>query len=85
MLEYKGMGAIPEVVIARIKRKNAKLLVQRDFWKSKHDHYKKIIEEIPSLEYKYNKYMNAIAEHKRVADLEKRIKEQSILIEKLIG
>lgn len=82
-LAYKGQGSIPEVKIVRLQKRINKLTLQRDHWKAKHDHYKAVVEALPGLEHKYNKYMELLAERKRVRDLEQRVQEQAILIIKL--
>lgn len=82
-IEYKGLGAVPEVKIGRLQKKISKLIIQMDYWKNQHDHYKKVIDSLPSLEQKYNRYLEMVVERKRVVDLEKRVQEQALLIANL--
>lgn len=68
------------VVIGRLKRKIEKLTKQRDHWKTMHDHYAKVISLQPYIERRYKSYTEAIAERERAKSLEKRCKEQELLI-----
>lgn len=83
-IEFKGKGDSPEVKIARLQKRILKITEQREFFKKELEHYKKVLQLLPNLEYKYNKYSEMMVERKRVFDLEKRVQEQSLLISKML-
>lgn len=69
----------------RLRKKIAKLQQQRDYWKKWHDHYTKVISMQPYLETRYKNYTDRLAEQERIKNLEKRVKEQEMLIRLLSG
>lgn len=74
-----------EVREGRLLKKIEKLKKQRDHHKQKHEHYANVISMQPYLESRYKNYTDRLAEQERIKNLEKRIKEQEMLIRLLSG
>jgi cobalamin biosynthesis Co2+ chelatase CbiK len=74
-----------EIKIARLQRKVAKLIAKRDFYQRQYKHYAHVISMQPHLEVRYNRYEDYKKEWARVRDMERRMKEQEILIQLLHG
>lgn len=72
------------VKIGRLNKKISRLKVQRDYWKKQHDHYAKVISLQPYLETRYKSYEERVRAQDHVKILEKRVKEQEILIRILV-
>ena len=71
------------VLLARSRRKVARLIVQRDYWLAEHDKLHAVLAECPRIMRERTKYTDAMAEIARVSALEARVKEQAALIELL--
>ena len=69
----------------RLLKKIEKLKKQRDHWKEQHDYYAKVISLQPYLERRWEDFEARRKEVARVKDLEKRVKEQEMLIRILSG
>lgn len=67
----------------RLRRKVARLMVQRDHWKAEHDQLRDVLDKFPFIERQHNTVTKMRAERERVRGLEQRIKEQAALIERL--
>ncbi len=74
-----------DVLIGRLRRKIERLIKQREFHKQKHEHYAKVIGMQPYIEKRYEQYQDRLKEYARIKDMEKRVKEQEILIGLLTG
>lgn len=72
-----------EVRIGRLQRKVIRVLEQRDYWKAQHQRLRKVLDEFPFIERTRERYDKVIATRERIRDLERRVKEQSALIEHL--
>jgi hypothetical protein len=56
---------------------------QRDGYKNELEHYKVVVGSDCRIEQRYNRFQDVKNEHKRVRDLETRVKEQEELIKLL--
>ena len=74
-----------DVRIGRLLKKIEKLKNQRDHHQQKHAYYAKVISMQPYLESRYQRYEDRKAEQDRIKQLEKRVKEQEMLIRILAG
>ena len=74
-----------EVTIGRLKKKIAKLQRARDYHRKRHEHYSKVISLQPYLEDRFNRYESRVAEAAKNRANEVRVKEQELLIRRLIG
>ena len=69
------------VLLARARRKVARLIVQRNYWKDAHNILHAVLAEFPRIMRERKKYTDAMAEIARISALEARVKEQAALIE----
>lgn len=74
-----------QVTIGRLRRKIERLITQREYHKQQHTHYNKVIGMQPYIERRYEQYQDRLKEQSRIKDMEKRVKEQEILIGLLTG
>ncbi len=72
-----------DVKIGRLQKRIDKLTKQRDYFKERLNHYEKVISMQPYIESRYTSYQDKLKERERVKELEHRVKEQALLIEKL--
>lgn len=70
-----------KITIGRLNKKIERLKKQRDHFKEQYDHYFKVIETQPYLETRYKSYEESKRTREHTKDLEKRVKEQEMLIE----
>ena len=75
----------PSVIIGRLNKKIDRLKRQRDFHQQRHQHYAKVISLQPYIEKRWQGYEERIKELERVKQLDKRVKEQEMLIRILAG
>jgi uncharacterized protein YifE (UPF0438 family) len=75
----------PSVIIGRLNKKIDRLKKQRDFHQQRHQHYAKVISLQPYIEKRWQGYEERIKELERVKQLDKRVKEQEMLIRILAG
>lgn len=79
------MHSDPFVIIGRLNKKIDKLKKQRDFHQQRHQHYAKVISLQPYIEKRWQAYEDRMKEIERVKQLDKRVKEQEMLIRILAG
>lgn len=72
------------VRIGRLERRIKKLTQQRDHYKEQAELRQKMIDIAPYVERRWKSHTEAVAESKRVKALEQRVKEQALLIERMI-
>lgn len=72
-----------QVTIGRLRKKITKLLQQRDNFAKQLTHYQHVLSMQPHLTTRYEAYEKLKAERERVKALEKRVKEQELLIKLL--
>lgn len=73
------------VQIGRLTRKMNKLKDQRDKARAELIHYRYVMRQMPYLRNRFDEYMTWKKEQETMLEMKKRIKEQSLLIEKLTG
>ena len=69
-----------EIKIVRLQKKIEKLKQQRDHYKEKSEFYDRIIRYYPQFEHDHNRYEDAKIKRMAIRDMEKRLKEQELLI-----
>jgi hypothetical protein len=79
------MHSDPFVIIGRLNKKIDKLKKQRDFHQQRHQYYAKVISLQPYIEKRWQTYEDRMKEIERVKQLDKRVKEQEMLIRILAG
>jgi ppGpp synthetase/RelA/SpoT-type nucleotidyltranferase len=70
--------------IGRLEKRIKKLTQQRDHYKELYDYYQKVISLQPFLERRYKDYLERKEELDNIKSLKARVKEQAILIQKLL-
>jgi hypothetical protein len=74
----------PEAVaMARLRKRIEKLTKQRDYFMERCQTYGAVMNLHPMMEMRFKRYQEEKAERERVQGLEKRIKEQALLIDML--
>ena len=78
------MKPTPEqVTIGRLRKRIAKLTMQRNHWKAESDAKQNVLDCFPRIQREYQSYSEQIAASERVKALEARVREQELLIKKL--
>ena len=72
-----------EVVIGRLKKKIAKLQLQRDYFKAENELKDRMIVLYPYIRTEYRRYNEVKDKDARMRELEKRTREQELLIRHL--
>lgn len=75
---------LPEdIKIGRLRKRIDKLTQQREFWRKRCEDYAAVLNLHPAIEYHGRKWAEIKAERARVRELEQRVEEQALLIQKL--
>jgi len=72
-----------QVKIGRLQRRIERLIKQRDHFQKQYEHFKYVMEIVPYYTREYKTITKRNDELKRVYDLEQRVEEQALLIQKL--
>lgn len=78
-----GMMTPDQIKIGRIQRKLTRALAQRDLYKRQCEHYKEVLDKSPFITQRHRNYIEYLKERQVVKELEIRVSEQALLIEKL--
>lgn len=73
----------PNVTIARLRRRIERLKRQRDHFREQMELRQKMIDIAPYIEWRWKAHTDAQIERARVKQLEQRVREQAMLIERL--
>jgi len=73
----------PDVTIGRLRRRIERLKKQRDHFRKQAELRQQMIDLAPYIERRWKTHTEALAEQARVKDLERRVREQAMLIERL--
>ena len=79
-----GPQSRDQVIIGRLRKKIERLIKQREYHKTRHEHYAKVISDQPYLEARYTRYLKDKEEHAHIKATEQRVKEQEMLIRLLL-
>lgn len=73
-----------EIVVGRLKRRIAKLIVQRDKAREETKHFRHVIESSPQILYRYKKFEDVRTGELTEKRLRTRVREQEELIQRLL-
>ena len=72
-----------DVIIGRLRRRIEKLKRQRDHFRAQAELRQQMIDLAPYIERRWKQRTETLVEQARVKDLERRVREQAMLIERL--
>ena len=73
-----------EVQYGRLQKKMVKLRQQRDHWKERTDFFNEVLKLYPYAERSWKDHQQRIKDQNELQDLRKRVKEQELLIDRLV-